>query len=290
MPGASVAVARRQLAQQFRRCGLDTPELDARLLVATRSGSITRPRRAGASNGSPPKDAGAIAALAARRLAREPVARILGRKEFWGLPLQLNADTLVPRPETETVVEAALAAIGSAMTGARSAAAGGRSRHRLGRAPAALLSELPAAFGIGTDVSAAALACARANADAARLAGRARSSPATTAPRSTGRSIWSSPIRPMWHAARSRRWRRRCATSIRAARSTAGPMGSTAIAAIAADARRLLAPGGTWWWSLAPARLAAVTALSAPPDWASRRRPRHDLAGVARALVMRPLP
>ena len=64
---------------------------------------------------SPPRvlahdeEADAIAALAARRLAREPVARILGRKEFWGLPFKLNAETLVPRPETETVVEAALA-------------------------------------------------------------------------------------------------------------------------------------------------------------------------------------
>ena len=51
--------------------------------------------------------------LAARRLDREPVARILGIKEFWGLPLRLNDATLVPRPETETVVEAALAAIDS---------------------------------------------------------------------------------------------------------------------------------------------------------------------------------
>ena len=52
-----------------------------------------------------------VEALAARRLGREPVARILGMKEFWGLPLRLNDATLVPRPETETVVEAALAAI-----------------------------------------------------------------------------------------------------------------------------------------------------------------------------------
>ena len=49
----------------------------------------------------------AIDALAARRLKREPVARILGLKEFWGLPLS-HARRLVPRPETETVVEAAL--------------------------------------------------------------------------------------------------------------------------------------------------------------------------------------
>ena len=54
-----------------------------------------------------------IDALADRRRAREPVARILGVKEFWGLALRLNAETLVPRPETETLVEAALAAAGN---------------------------------------------------------------------------------------------------------------------------------------------------------------------------------
>ena len=44
-------------------------------------------------------------------MSGEPIARILGVKEFWGLPLQLSADTLVPRPDTETIVEAALEAI-----------------------------------------------------------------------------------------------------------------------------------------------------------------------------------
>ena len=53
----------------------------------------------------------AIAALAHRRLAHEPAARIIGTKEFWSLTLRLDAATLVPRPETETVVAAALAAV-----------------------------------------------------------------------------------------------------------------------------------------------------------------------------------
>ena len=118
-PGASVADARRQLAAEFRRRGLETPELDARLLVAhalalDHTGLATHAQRRLSL-----KEAGAIAALAARRLAREPVARILGRKEFWGLPLRLNAETLVPRPETETVVEAALAALASEASGQR---------------------------------------------------------------------------------------------------------------------------------------------------------------------------
>ena len=111
-------------------------------------------------------------ALAARRLDREPVARILGVKEFWGLPLRLNAATLVPRPETETVVEAALAAIdgaGPRDRALRIADLGTGS----GALLIALLTELPNATGIGTDVSREALAAARDNADRLGLAARA---------------------------------------------------------------------------------------------------------------------
>jgi release factor glutamine methyltransferase len=101
--------------------------------------------------------------LANRRLTSEPVARILGYKEFWSLPLRVDAATLVPRPETETVVEAALAAID---------ACGLRSRKLCiadlgagsGALILALLSELPNAFGVGTDTSTNALVVAHDNA------------------------------------------------------------------------------------------------------------------------------
>ena len=105
----------------------------------------------------------AITALARRRLAHEPVARIVGVKEFWSLDLRIDAATLVPRPETETVVEAALAAID---------AAGGRTRllriadlgTGSGAILLALLTELPNAFGVGSDLNLQALALAQANA------------------------------------------------------------------------------------------------------------------------------
>src|SRR6185295_10690894 len=102
----------------------------------------------------------ALAALAARRLNREPVARILGVKEFWGLALRLNAATLVPRPETETVVEEALAAIdqdGPRSRALRIADLGTGS----GALLLALIHELPNASGIGTDVNREALEAAR---------------------------------------------------------------------------------------------------------------------------------
>ena len=107
----TVGGARRAWARQFRACGIDTPELDARILVGHALGvdhaalAAAELRRLGVD------EENAVAALAERRLAREPVARILGWKEFWSLQLRIAAATLVPRPETETVVEAALAAI-----------------------------------------------------------------------------------------------------------------------------------------------------------------------------------
>ena len=170
----TVAQARRALADAFRRAGLDSPELDARLLVGHALGldhtGLTI--ESGRSLGDDP--ARALAALAARRLGREPVARILGVKEFWGLPLRLNEATLVPRPETETVVEAALAAIDPQGAGPRTRALriadlGTGS----GALLLALLTELPNATGIGTDISREALEAARDNAGRLGLAARA---------------------------------------------------------------------------------------------------------------------
>ena len=112
--------------------------------------------------------AGLDAALA-RRLAGEPVARILGVWEFWGLPFRLAPETLVPRPDTEIVVEAALASVPDRSAPLRCLDLGTGS----GCILAALLSELPLAFGVGLDRSPAALRMARYNAGANGLGDRA---------------------------------------------------------------------------------------------------------------------
>jgi release factor glutamine methyltransferase len=168
----SIAGARRALARMFAAQGLDTPALDARVLVGHALG-LDHAALAGAAERA--LDAGErarIAALAARRLGREPVARIVGTKEFWGLPLRLSADVLVPRPETETLVTTALALIdrdGARARPLRIADLGTGS----GALLLALLSELPNACAVGTDRSVAALAVARDNAQRLRLAARA---------------------------------------------------------------------------------------------------------------------
>jgi release factor glutamine methyltransferase len=159
----TVAEARRALAAKFRAARLDTPELDARILVGHALSLDHAALTAAATRKLGADEESAIAALASRRLTGEPVARIVGYKEFWSLPLRVDAATLVPRPETETVVEAALAALD--MDGPRSrklriADLGTGS----GALILALLSELPNAIGVATDASTKALVVARDNA------------------------------------------------------------------------------------------------------------------------------
>lgn len=164
----TVADARRTWAAEFRAAGLDSPQLDARLLIGHALGLDHAALAAAASRLLDAAEQRAIAALARRRLAHEPVARIVGMKEFWSLTLSIDATTLVPRPETETVVEAALAAVddGGVRTRALRLADLGTGS---GAILLALLTELPNAFGVGTDVSLQALAVARANARGLRL-------------------------------------------------------------------------------------------------------------------------
>ena len=109
-PGLTVGAARRLLADALRANGIDSPELGARILVGHALSLDHAGLAADAGRALGGKDVDAIAALVARRLAGEPVARITGIREFWGLPLGIDAATLVPRPETETLVEAALLA------------------------------------------------------------------------------------------------------------------------------------------------------------------------------------
>jgi release factor glutamine methyltransferase len=158
-----VDAARRDVARRLRDRGIDTPDLDARILVGH---ALGLDHTALVLAGERCLDAAEIARidrLAARRLGREPIARITGTKEFWGLPLKITPDVLVPRPETETIVAQALAAVDR--TGARSRAL------RIadlgigsGAILISLLSELPNARAIGTDRDPAALALALENA------------------------------------------------------------------------------------------------------------------------------
>jgi release factor glutamine methyltransferase len=147
---------------------IDSPAIDARLLLEAATGAgrvdiLTDPYRA-----VTPEQAAALDAMVERRLRREPVSRILGRKGFWKILLTVTPDVLSPRPDTETLLDVVLKAKGE-----REAFTACDLGTGSGAILLALLAERPAAKGVGTDVSSEALAVARENAANLDLNGRA---------------------------------------------------------------------------------------------------------------------
>lgn len=156
-------------AGRLADAGIESARLDARLLAAQAFGVDAAHLLAHPEWRPAPAMRRRFETLVERRQRREPVALILGRREFWGLDFQVTAATLVPRPETETVVERALAGVADRDADISVLDLGTGSGCLL----LALLSELPRARGLGVDISAAALELARANADALGLGSRA---------------------------------------------------------------------------------------------------------------------
>ena len=156
--GTRIGSAWREVRDRFRDAELDTPELDARLLAEAAFGldalGLVNRERDEAS----PERLAALEDLAARRLAGEPVARILGHKEFYGLDFVLNDATLVPRPETELLVDVGLEAL-KALAAPLMLDLGTGS----GCVAIAILKHAPHARAIATDLSDAAIAAAREN-------------------------------------------------------------------------------------------------------------------------------
>jgi release factor glutamine methyltransferase len=150
-------------ARVLRQAGIDTPELDARLLLCHAAGLSHEAYVAKAGDKLQPATLARLITAIDRRLKREPVSRIIGTREFYGRLYDIGPEGLDPRPETETLIEAALALID-------------RRRWRdqslklldLGTGTGCILitmlAELPRATGIGTDLSPSALALAAANA------------------------------------------------------------------------------------------------------------------------------
>jgi release factor glutamine methyltransferase len=286
-PALSIDAARRFLASALRRHGLDCAELDARLIVGHALALDHAALAARAQRPLTTEEAAAIAALATRRLAREPVARIVGCKEFWGLPFKLNAATFVPRPETETVVAAVLAAVAGANPGSRVLQVADLGTGS-GALLLAILSELKGkAFGLGTDISPAALDCARENASAQRARASFIASDYGAAIKGPIDVLVSNPP----YVAR------REIAMLEPEVRTFDPLpaldggldGLDGYRAIAADARRLLAVDGVLVVELGFGQASAVMALFAAAGLASSA-PRHDLCGIPRALVARRLP
>jgi len=286
--GASIEEAARLIGQTFKTAGIESPDVDARLLLGhalrlDRAQLVAQDDRL-----LDAREIDAASALAARRLRREPVSRILGTKEFWSLPITVTPDVLVPRPETETIVEAVLDAVGrdgTKMEKLRILDIGTGS----GALLLALLKELTAAEGIATDISAAAIDVARANAKGNKLAARCNFIVCDIAAGVQGKFdlVVSNPpyIARADIAA--------LAPEVRSydppAALDGGNDGLDAYRAIAAEAPRLLAPGGRLFVELGAGQEAAVSALFTKAGLRVTAA-RKDLAGIPRALGITAMP
>lgn len=272
-----------ELRTALSAANVESAALDARVLLQEALGIDAATLAAHPDRSMDASEAARLAAFAARRLAGEPVARILGRREFWGMSFALSPATLVPRPETETVVTTVLARLRDA----------GRIEQPLsivdlgtgsGCLLVALLAELPHAVGLGIDRSAEAAATARANAAANGVGGRAFFAVSDWAA-SVDRCfdvIVSNP--PYVAAADLRRLPPEVRLHDPRLALDGGDDGLDAYRSLAADLPRLLAPDGFVALELGAGQAREVrdllVARGLAKAWIS-----HDLSGVERVVA-----
>ena len=287
--GQTVEAARRALTSRFNSASIESAALDARILVGHALGLDLTGVIAAAGRPVTMVEAARIEDYASRRVGGEPVARIVGCKEFWGLPLQLSAATLVPRPDTETLVELALEILRDEP--------GHDHRWRIadigtgsGAILLALLSELPGASGVGTDISVAAATTARSNAAQLGFASRAAFVACDYAAALSGPFdlIVSNP--PYIRSAEIAGLLAEVRHHDPLLALDGGTDGLAAYRAIAPEAVRLLVPGGVLAVELGYGQSADVETLMTAAGLTPERPPKVDLAGIRRAAAFRKLP
>ena len=162
--GEALALATRRLSE----AGVETARLDARLLLASVAGMSASAVLMEPARALPPTTQAVFNEFVDRRCRREPVSRIIGKREFWSLDFAITLATLDPRPDSETLVEAALAQF-EAEPPRRVLDLGSGTGCLL----LAVLSERPGWTGMGIDIAEDAVAVGRANARTLGLATRA---------------------------------------------------------------------------------------------------------------------
>lgn len=163
------AEALARLFETFKACGIEDPKREAGITLSAASG-VTPVALIVAPEAPLGSAAARVEEFAARRAAGEPLSRIVGKREFWGLELAISPQVLDPRPGTETIVEASLRRLkGRREEPLRVLDLGVGS----GALICALLAEFAHARGVGVDISAGAADLARRNVEACGLAGRA---------------------------------------------------------------------------------------------------------------------
>ena len=256
---------------RFREAGLGEPLREASVLL--------RHLQPDGAPGSP-VDRSLFEAGVARRAAREPMAFITGTKGFWTLDLAVSPHTLIPRPDSETLVEAAVAYFRGKRPPDRVLDLGTGTGCLL----LAVLSEFPDAFGVGGDINPGAAALAASNARQTGLAGRATFLAADWAScLAAGFDlvlcnppyIETAVIAGLMPEVAGHEPRRAL---------DGGPDGLAAYAALMPQVRRLLGLDGIAIFELGQGQQAAVQALAEEAGLAHLHT-QADLAGVPRALV-----
>ncbi len=274
-------------ATRLAAAGIADSRLDARVLTMAATG-LSRERLLTAGDGAiSPSAAAVLDDYVARRTRGEPVARILGHKEFWSLDFEVTADTLVPRPDTETLVEAALAAAPdrNAVLNVLDLGTG------TGCILLAVLSERPQARGTGIDINPGAVAVAARNAAKLGLEQRARflvadftGNLSALADQRFDVILSNPPYIPEQDIATLApdvaQYEPRAALS-------GGADGLVAYRALAARLPALLAPGGQAFLEIGQGQEDDILAIMTGAGL--RLRGRHaDLAGITRVLALSP--
>jgi release factor glutamine methyltransferase len=276
--GATIAETLQAGAHRLEQAGIDNPRLEARVLLAHALGwppeAVIRDQAAIAA----PSD---FEGLIARRAVREPLAYILGWREFWSLRFRVSPATLIPRPDSETVVEAAL----SLFPGSPRVLDLGSGT---GCLLLAFLHERPGAFGIGVDRSEAAAHLANWNAADLGLASRAAFLCGDWASAVGGRFdlVLSNP--PYVATAELAVLMPDVGAYEPHTALDGGKCGLAAYRAIIAALPGLLRPGGVAVLELGIGQFDAVAAIGAGANF--RSEPRFDLSGIARATILRRSP
>ncbi|NGM23535.1 peptide chain release factor N(5)-glutamine methyltransferase [Roseomonas stagni] len=280
-PGQSVGAYLCQAGQVLRAAAIDQPRFEARLLLAhamgTTQDALLRDPRAEV----PAEAAARFGDSLKRRLDHVPVAHILGRQGFWTLDLAVSPATLIPRPDTESLVEAALEAFPEPSRPLRLLDLGTGT----GALLLAVLAERPGAFGIGVDRSPEAAALAARNARDNSLADRAvfLAGDWATALDSTFDLVLSNP--PYIERDAIPDLMPDVARHEPALALDGGPDGLDAYRAIAAALPGLLTPGGIAILELGQGQRAAVEDLARAAGLTPTGC-RADLGGIDRALII----
>lgn len=281
-PAGTVGFFLCQAGQRLRGAAIEAPRLEARRLLAhvlgTSEEALLRDPRAAV----PADKAAHFAALLARRVVHEPFAYLTGRVGFWTLELEVSPATLIPRADSESLIEAALEACPDKGAALRVLDLGTGT----GALLLAVLSEFPAAQGIGLDLKPAASALAARNAARLRLAGRARFLAGDWAAALSGRFDLVLCNPPYIESAAIPGLMPEVARHEPASALDGGADGLAAYRHIIADLPRLLAPRGVAVLELGQGQQAAVEALARAAGL-TLEACRADLGGVPRALVLR---